>query len=101
MILEAIKGDTTYLEINLTRNGEPLVLEEGESLVFSVGNKRVPPVIVKPVIDGVVTLTHEDTKDLFAGTYSFDVRFYNTDKLYVNTPITGIFRLHEVSNYAL
>ena len=96
--IEMYKGDTLRLDVTLTNNGEPFVPTD-EQVVFAVGyGHGSPPLFTSLVVEGVAQITHDQTKDILAGSYCYDLRVYDADKKLVATPLFGEFILLEVVN---
>lgn len=95
-VIEARKGDTIQLNLQITNNGEPFVPTD-EKIVFSIGQfgSRVFSIEAE---SNVVKIPHEKTKRLAPGDYKFDIRIYDANKSLVATPIVGVFRVLEVVN---
>ena len=94
------KGDTVQIAIALQNNGEPFI-PQGETVVFSVGDGKNPPLISKSAHDNAVFLTHEETNALAVGMYLYDVRVYDQSKALVATPCYGNFQILGVVNHAI
>ena len=96
--IEMCKGDTRRFIVTLKCNGEPFVPTE-EKVVFAVGyGHDSPPLFTSPVIDNMVRITHDQTKNLPAGIYCYDLRVYTEDKEFVATPVVDEFVLLGVAN---
>ena len=96
-MIQIYKGDTVKIEISLENNGQPFV-PTTETVVFSIGDGNPSPIISKNAADNVVILTHEETKALEIGMYSYDVRVYDQDKTLVATPCYGNLKVLGVVN---
>ena len=83
-MIELTRGDIAIFSITITNdNGEIYKAQEGDKIVFTLKNNTLSQnvIIQKEVIDGIVKIEHEDTKDLEYGKYVFDVQltFANGD----------------------
>lgn len=97
--IEMRQGDTIQLRLDLTVNGQPFVPDK-EKIVFSVGRHK-DLVFSLDVVDGVVKIPHEKTRDLNPADYRFDIRIYDEGKNLVATPVVGVFRILDVVNHEL
>ena len=81
--ISIVRGDTGILQINFS--------QEVDSAVFSV-KKNIEDteyVLQKNITDGVLQFDHDDTNDLEAGKYVYDIQVnYNNN---VETPIIAYF----------
>lgn len=78
------RGDTLLLQINLTKNGEPFIPEEGSSIRFAMKAKYTDPddrVIINkniPIDTLILELEPSDTKNLpMKKTYVYDIELTN------------------------
>lgn len=83
--IEITRGDSLKLQINLTREGQPTELVEGDTLIFTARPKEqfdyknylsaFDAVITKeiPYDTRILHLVTSDTKNLKAGVYYYDV----------------------------
>lgn len=101
-MLKINRGDTVSIAVNLFIDNAAYTPTEGETVVFSVKEKlgdSEPILLQRNVENGVLHLTHEDTKSLSCDrTYHYDVRLYNADKSKVLTPIIDQLKVCEVVN---
>lgn len=101
-MIEVRRGDTAVIYIALFVDNAAYSPAEGEHVVFTVKEKTnadgTPPLIQHDVVDNLVHLTHEDTKDLACGMYPCDVRVYNDAKTLVYTPLLDTLKVCEVVN---
>lgn len=74
--LVLMRGDTGILRLNLTSDGEPYELADGDTAVLTVKKnlKAKTPLLQKTLENGLFYFTHEDTKSLPAGAYVYDVQ---------------------------
>lgn len=90
------RGNTAMINVELTQDGEPYTLAEGDRLIISV--KRKYPfnniVLDKVSTTGQFLFIVDDTIDLAFGAYDYDITFYGIDGT-VDTFITGIFEIGE------
>lgn len=81
--ISIVRGDTGILQINFS--------QEVDSAVFSV-KKNIEDteyVLQKNITDGVLQINHDDTNDLEAGKYVYDIQVtYNG---IIDTPIIAYF----------
>lgn len=96
-IIEVRKGDTVQINLKITNNGEPFVPQNGERIVFSVGQVGRKEFSIDAE-NNVVKIPHEQTNLLSLGNHKFDVRIYDAGKQLVATPIVGVFSVLEVVN---
>lgn len=71
------RGDTLTLEVTITDgNNEPYELQDGDKLTFTVKKSVFTEEILiqKEIVDGIFTISHDDTKDLSYGKYKYDVQ---------------------------
>lgn len=101
-MIEVRRGDTAVIHVALFVNNVAYSPAEGEHAVFTVKAKTndadTPPLIQHDVVDNLVHLTHDDTKDLPCGVYPCDVRIYNDTKTLVVTPLVDELKVCEVVN---
>lgn len=89
--IELTRGDSLSLKVNITKDGEEYIPEEGDSVRFALKKLITDDecLILKdiPTDTMVLHLTPEDTKDLAYGSYIYDMQitFANGD---VDTFIT-------------
>lgn len=94
------RGDSLFLEIGLTENGEEYTPEEGSSLRFALKGSyedadSTALVIDIPISTCVLEIKPEDTKSLeMKKTYVYDIQFTDADG-YVDTVIKGKFKITE------
>lgn len=104
-MIEVRRGDTAVIQVALFVDNVAYSPAAGEHVVFTVKEKTndegTPPLIQHDVVDNVVRLTHEDTKDLACGIYPCDVRVYNDSKTLVYTPLLDELKVCEVVNCEL
>lgn len=90
------RGNTATISVELTLDGEPYTLVEGDRLIISV--KRKYPfnnvVLDKVSTTGDFLFLVDDTIDLAFGVYDYDITFYGIDGS-VDTFITGNFEVGE------
>lgn len=74
--LVLMRGDTGVLRLNLTTDGEPYELADGDTAVLTVKKnlKAKTALLQKTLENGLFYFTHEDTQALPAGTYVYDVQ---------------------------
>ena len=86
------RGDTLRANVNITRDGEPYVPEEGDSIRFAVKRdyKDTALLILKNISIGTLVLKvdPEDTKPLDFGKYVYDIQMTFADGS-VDTFISG------------
>lgn len=101
-MIEVRRGDTAVIYVALFVDNKAYSPAEGEHAVFTVKAKTneegTAPLIQHEVIDNMVHLEHEDTKNLACGLYPCDVRVYNDDKTLVFTPLVDVLKVCEVVN---
>lgn len=77
------RGDNADIEVIIKDlNGNTYTLQEGDKLLFTLKRNCVTDTIViqKDITsDSVITLEHDDTKDLNYGKYVFDVQLTMDD----------------------
>lgn len=71
-----MRGDTAVLNLNLTANGEPFALREGDSAIFSVKKKLKDSdyLLQKRAEDGKFVFRQSDTQNLPCGAYWYDIQ---------------------------
>lgn len=85
MLKNFVSGDTKVIRLVLKVNGDPLDItgssiylslkNDKELLDFNANLKKVVTDHTEPLLGkSVITLTHDDTKGLSAGTYYYDLR---------------------------
>lgn len=90
-----IRGDTETIKVGFFKDGEsykPTDVEDGDILTFTMRDTvKEKAVLVKKVIlpDTTFKLTHEDTRWLEPGRYSFDLEYRKPDKSVVKTLLIG------------
>ncbi len=94
------RGDTLFLEITMTKDGEPFTPEEGSSVRFAMKKKYTDAdstALIKTIPTDTLTLEikPEDTKELqMKKTYVYDIEYTDTNG-HVDTFISGTFTLAE------
>lgn len=84
------RGDSAIFALSIKKaDGEPYKIAEGDTVIFTVKMSTFDTKIItqKTVVDGVVRLHPEDTKDLEYGTYYYDVELTQADG-FVSTVIS-------------
>lgn len=84
------RGDSAIFALTIKKaDGEPYEITEGDTVIFTVKMSTFDTKIItqKTVVDGVVRLHPEDTKDLEYGTYYYDVELTQSDG-FVSTVIS-------------
>lgn len=74
------RGDNADIIVNITDgNGDPYTLDEDDVLLFTMKrNCETSEIILqKTLVNSVISLDHDDTKDLKYGRYYFDVQLTN------------------------
>lgn len=89
------KGDTLRCQVNITQDGEPYELQEGDSVVFAMKrNFLSDTVLLSKTLPSslLLILNPEDTKQMQTGDYVFELEmtFANND---VDTFVQGKFSL--------
>ena len=74
--LSQMRGDTGVLRLNLTVDGEPYELADGDTAVLTVKKnlKAKSPLLQKACENGLFCFEHADTQGLPTGTYVYDVQ---------------------------
>lgn len=94
------RGDSLFLEIGLTEDGEEYTPEEGSSLRFALKESYEAAdstALVKeiPIDTCILEIKPEDTKPLtMKKTYVYDIQFTDADG-HVDTVIKGKFKITE------
>jgi len=95
------RGDTLYVQINLTKDGEPYVPQEGDTIRFAMKKSYKDPdseVLINkqvPIDTLMLEIDPEDTKSLaMSRTYLYDLEL-TTSIGEVYTFIAGKFKLTE------
>lgn len=95
------RGDTLYIKVNIFRNGEPYIPQEGEIIRFAMKRSYKDPdenVIILKIIPNdtmVLKIEPNDTKQLpFGKTYVYDIELTDTNGD-VDTFIKGTFTIGE------
>lgn len=93
------RGDTLFLQIALTRDGESITPAEGSEVRFAMKRKYTDaePVLVKTIPIGTLLLEiePEDTQGLtMKAVYVYDIQ-YTDEYGHVDTPIQGTFTIGE------
>lgn len=94
------RGDTLFLEIGMTKDGDVFVPEEGSSLRFAMKRKYTDAdstALVKeiPLDTLVLEIEPDDTKNLpMKKTYVYDIEYTDPDG-HVDTFISGTLELTE------
>lgn len=77
------RGDTLYLTVQMTKNGEIYTPVEGERVRFAMKKKidDAEPLILKdiPIETMILKLVPEDTKALTYGSYKYDIEYTSVD----------------------
>lgn len=76
------RGDSAVLLLKIRKNDESeYELQAGDSVLFTVKNSvyDTSVIIQKKLINGVIKLNPDDTKNLQYGTYYYDVELTQTD----------------------
>lgn len=69
------KGDDASIEISLTRENQPYILENGDKVVFSVGETELRKELTNEGGSTVnLVLSPADTKNLNTGFYYYDLK---------------------------
>lgn len=69
------KGDDASIEISLTRENQPYILEKGDKVVFSVSETKLRKELTNEGGSTVnLVLSSADTKNLNAGFYYYDLK---------------------------
>lgn len=74
------RGDNADIIVNITDgNGDPYTPAEGDVILFTMKrNCETSDIILqKTLVNSVISLDHDDTKDLKYGKYYFDVQLTN------------------------
>lgn len=94
------RGDTLFLEISMTKDGEPFTPETGSSIRFAMKKKYTDAdstALIKTIPTDTLTLEiePEDTKNLqMKKTYVYDIQYTDAEG-HVDTFISGTFTLAE------
>jgi len=95
------RGDTLYVQINLTKDGEPYVPQEGDTIRFAMKKTYKDPdseVLINkqvPIDTLILTIDPDDTKELtMSRSYVYDLEL-TTSIGEVYTFIAGKFKLTE------
>ena len=95
------RGDTLFIELEITKDGEAYVPAEGDKIRFAMKMKYKDPdadvLINKQIPTDTLTLElePEDTKTLPMGKdYVYDIEFTDADG-HVDTFVKGVFHLDE------
>ena len=84
------RGDSAIFALSIKKDdGSPYEIAEGDTVIFTVKKSTFDTKIItqKKVVDGVVRLNPDDTKDLEYGTYYYDVELTQADG-FVSTVIS-------------
>lgn len=76
------RGDSAVLLLKIRKDDETeYELQAGDSVLFTVKNSVYDTAVIiqKKLIDGVIKLNPDDTKNLQYGTYYYDVELTQTD----------------------
>lgn len=76
------RGDSAVLLLKIQReNGSEYELQAGDSVLFTVKNSVYDTAVIiqKKLIDGVIKINPDDTKNLQYGTYYYDVELTQSD----------------------
>lgn len=84
------RGDSAIFALKIEKaDGEPYKIGEGDTVIFTVKKSTFDKDIItqKTVVNGVITINPDDTKDLEYGTYYYDVELTRADG-FVSTVIS-------------
>lgn len=76
------RGDSAVLLLKIRKNDDTeYELQAGDSVLFTVKNSVYDTAVIiqKKLIDGVIKLNPDDTKNLQYGTYYYDVELTQSD----------------------
>ena len=77
------RGDTLYLTVLMTKNGDSYIPVEGEVVRFAMKKKidDAEPLILKdiPIDSMTLKLEPRDTKSLAYGSYKYDIEYTSVD----------------------
>lgn len=84
------RGDSAIFALAVKKaDGEPYEISEGDTVIFTVKKSTYDKEIItqKTVVNGVITINPDDTKNLEYGTYYYDVELTQADG-FVSTVIS-------------
>ena len=75
------RGDTAIIELDITINNQPYIFSDADKIIFSVKQSYddADYILQRQLTSKYITLNHEDTKSLEAGTYVYDVQISFAD----------------------
>lgn len=103
--INLIRGDTENIKVNFFKDGKkylPKDIEDNDILTFTMrdpGREKAVLVKVATIAEMSFKLSHEETKSLEPGRYSFDLEYRKPDKSVVKTLVIGIVNVRKDVTY--